>query len=593
MNKKLFLLSVLLPLATIVYADNDLQVRSSASNSIDTYTEPRVGTSPNAAEWGVISEGLHASWASRDELYSLHRVPELKETNDTSITVWKGERANMEAVLFSKTDQGKLTVRFKPIPQWNETEGSCSARFLNYVITDDFKSCGTHDMSLTQWLVPDVICQDKPHAVPAMETRPVWCSIRVPRNINAGKYTTVMEVADETGRVVKALNLDINVIDRVLPAVTDQKFHLDLWQQPYAVSRYYGVKRWSDAHIEALRPYLKALGDAGQKVVSTIMFYEPWGDQSYDKFSPMIQTTKKADGTWSYDYTIFDMYVNLCAEYGIKEQINCYSMVPWDMTFRYYDKAVNDDVELKTTTGSTEYKALWTDFLKAFKAHLIEKGWFEKTCIAMDERGEEDMLNAYNIANGMGFKMALAGNYHSSMNDKLHDFCVALNQVKLFTAAERDYRKKNNLITTIYTSCADAEPNIFSNSLPAEATFLPIHAAANNLDGYLHWSWINWWDNPLADTRYRLFGSGDTFFYYPGNRSSVRFERLVEGIHQFEKIQILKEAYGNNPVKLAQLHDLLDEFADYTVAGTDCAKKVNRMEDFLNRSTAGTEQTLR
>jgi hypothetical protein len=568
--------------ATRCHAGRSEKYSSVQGFMTDTYTEPRVGTVPNASEWGKLSEGLHASWASRDELYALHQVPGLEETSDTTISAWKGERANVEAVLFSNIDQGKLTVRFRPIPLWGESEWACSARFLNYVITDDFKSCGTHDMNLTQWLVPDVIDQDKPHAVPAMETRPVWCSIQVPHNIEAGKYTTALEVVDESGRVVKTLTLNINVVDHALPEVADQKFHLDLWQQPYAVSRYYGVERWSDAHIKALRPYLKALGDAGQKVVSTIMFYEPWGDQSNDKFSPMIQTTKKADGTWSYDYTIFDKYVNLCAEYGIREQINCYSMVPWDMTFRYYDEASKADVDLKTTTGSAEYKTLWTEFLKAFKAHLVEKGWFEKTCIAMDERGEADMLNAYNIANGLGFKMALAGNYHSSMNNKLQDFCVALNQVQKFTPAEREYRKTNNLLTTVYTSCADVEPNIYSNSLPAEAAFLPLHAAANDLDGYLHWSWINWGESPLTDTRFRLFGSGDTYCYYPGNRSSVRFERLVEGIHQFEKIQILKEEYKSNPEKRAQLEALLDGFADYTVAGKDCADKVNRMEDFLN-----------
>ncbi len=118
--------------------------------------------------------------------------------------------------------------------------------------------------------------------------------------------------------------------------------------------------------------------------------------------------------------------------------------------------------------------------------------------------------------------------------------------------------------------------------MPAEAAFLPILAAANNLDGFLHWSWINWHETPLTDTRFRLFGSGDTYFYYPGNRSSVHFERLVEGIHQFEKIQILKKEYQGNSEKLKQLNALLADCQDYVIAGADCAEKVNRMEDFLN-----------
>ena len=296
----------------------------------------------------------------------------------------------------------------------------------------------------------------------------------------------------------------------------------------------------------------------------------------------MVQTTKKADGTWAYDYTIFDKYVELCNEYGINRQINCFSMVPWDMKFRYWDEASSSYKFLQTTTGTEEYRELWTAFLTAFKAHLQEKGWFEKTNIAMDERAEADMLNAYNIASALGFNMALAGNYHSSLSDKLQDFCVALGQDKRFTAEQRADRKAKNRITTVYTSCAEAEPNIYSNSLPDEATYLPLYAAANDLNGYLHWSWINWDEHPLTDSRFRKFGSGDTYCYYPGNRSSVRFERLIEGIHQYEKVMILKEEYKDNPEKMAILDILLQRFQSSSVAGVDCAPKVNDLENFLN-----------
>ena len=534
---------------------------------IEEYTEPRVGTSPDTLEWSKLADGLQASWASRDVHYELHRVPDLVQTSDTTISVWRGERANIQAVLYSKSDQGVLTVRMTPWKKGRKRTkiDAGEARFVNYVITDDYKRCGNHPKDLIPWLVPDVIDQDRPHQVPAMETRPVWCTLEVPRDIAPGEYTTQLQVLNTKGRVVKKMSLTIHVNNRTLPTVAEQKFHLDFWQQPYAVSRYYGVERWSNEHLEALRPYLQALGRAGQRTVSTIMFYEPWGEQTHDLFDPMVQTTKKADGTWEYDYTIFDKYVELCAEYGIDRQINCFSMVPWDMKFRYWDEASASFQYIQTTTKTDEYRELWTNFLKAFKAHLIEKGWFEKTNIAMDERAESDMLNAYQIANALGFKMALAGNYHASLCDKLQDFCVALGQDKKFTSEQLAARRAKGQVTTIYTSCADVEPNIYSNSLPAEATFLPLYAAANGLDGYLHWAWINWDEHPLTDSRFRKFGAGDTYCYYPGNRSSVRFERLIEGIHQFEKVQILKDA-----------------FKHHAVVGEDCAEKVNAIEAFLN-----------
>lgn len=551
------------------------------------YQEPRLDITADTLQWLGIEKGLHLSWASRDTHYPLHELPDMVPVADTFVRGWKGEKVNMLAVMYSNSDLGTISLRTTPWVRYGEqTEiHSVQARFVNYVITDDFKSCGNHPMDMEQWLVPDMIDLEQPKNIVAMETRPVWCTVEIPRGIDSGEYVTTIEAVDRDGIVIGMLSLRIQVVDRTLPAVEDWKFHLDLWQQPYSISRYYNVERWSESHLEHLRPYLQVLANAGQKSVTAILFYEPWGEQTHvnDKFDPMIETIKSSDGSWKYDYTHFDEYVALCHACGINQQINCYSMIPWDMNFRYYDERTGTYEYLKTTTATEEYRALWTCFLQSFKQHLLAKGWFEKTHIAVDERSERDMMNAYTIAAALGFKMALAGNYHASLSPLLQDYCVAIGQDKLFTPLELEQRKANGYITTIYTSCTDREPNIYSNSYPAEATYLPLYSAAAGLDGYLHWSWINWHEKPLVDTRYRLFGSGDTFFYYPGNRSSVRFERLVEGIQQYEKVMILKEEYQQNPVRLAELNRLLANFEDSRIAGEKCGYLVNEIEQFLNK----------
>ena len=230
-------------------------------------------------------------------------------------------------------------------------------------------------------------------------------------------------------------------------------------------------------------------------------------------------------------------------ECGISKQISCYSMVPWDMSFRYYDEAQGREVDLKTTTSSAEYKELWTAFLRAFAAHLKEKGWFDKTCIAMDERGLPNMLDAYRVAQEAvpGMRMALAGNYHTELVDKLHDYCIAFGQD--FTAEELARRQAAGRVSTTYTCCSNTHPNLFSNSLPAEAALLPVYCIANGFEGYLHWSWMNWDDKSLTDSRYRLFAPGDTYVVYPGPQSSVRYERFIEGVALAEKVRLLREQY--------------------------------------------------
>ena len=299
----------------------------------------------------------------------------MRAKSDTLIKAWRGERVGVEAVVEAAQKQGALQVRRTPWRKGSATIAASQgeARFINYVTTDNFQYCGYHPNNLTPYQVADVIDLDVPQTAEEGTTHPVWCTLEVPADADAGVYSTRLEVADAQTH----LNLKIEVNARTLPSPAEQKFHVDFWQQPYAVSRYNGVPRWSQAHLDALRPYLKLLARSGQKVVSAILFYEPWGDQSHDKFSAMVRTTRTKNGEWQYDYTVFDQWVKLCEECGISEQINCFSMVPWDMSFRYYDEAQGKEVDLKTTTSSAEYKALWTAFLKSFAAHLKQQGWYD------------------------------------------------------------------------------------------------------------------------------------------------------------------------------------------------------------------------
>lgn len=533
-------------------------------------------------------KGLQVSWASKDVHYAQTERPVMRATSDTLIKAWRGERVGVEAVVYAAQKQGALQVRLTPWRKGGATIAASQgeARFINYVTTDNFQYCGYHPNNLTPYQVADVIDLDVPQTAEEGTTHPVWCTLEVPADADAGVYSTWLEVADaQTHKVLKRLNLKIEVNARTLPSPAEQKFHVDFWQQPYAVSRYNDVPRWSQAHLDALRPYLKLLARSGQKVVSAILFYEPWGDQSHDKFSAMVRTTRTKNGEWQYDYTVFDQWVKLCEECGISEQINCFSMVPWDMSFRYYDEAQGKEVDLKTTTSSAEYKALWTAFLKSFAAHLKQQGWYDKTCIAMDERGLNNMLDAYRVAQEAvpGIKMALAGTHHKELVDKLYDYCIGFGEH--FTDEELAARKARGWKSTTYTCCSNTEPNLFSNSLPAEAAYLPVFCVANKFEGYLHWSWMNWADNPLTDTRFRLFAPGDTYLIYPGPRSSVRYERFIEGVAMAEKVRILREEYvakGNNAA-LDALNKQVEAFAPAGIpTGHTAAGMVNALQQLLN-----------
>ena len=215
-----------------------------------------------------------------------------------------------------------------------------------------------------------------------------------------------------------------------------------------------------------------------------------------------------------------------------------------------HNSNINENVDSETKEmvdtliarpGSKVYEDHWREFLLDFTAHLKEKGWFEKTAIAMDERPVEDMQKAIEFVTRTvpGLKITLAGGYHPEIENDLFDMCVASYQIVPEDVMER--RNRDGKFTTYYTCCEEAFPNNFTFSPPAESTWQAWHAAYKGYSGYLRWAYMSWVLDPLQDSRFRNWPAGDTYFVYPESRSSIRFERLREGIQDYEKIRIIRE----------------------------------------------------
>ncbi len=527
---------------------------SVAAASVRDYKEPVDTAHVEMSLWQSAPQTPVVSWVSKDVHYRQRQYVDMTPCVDTVLYAWRGERVGVEALLQSRKHLTGVTVAAAVTSPLR-----CEASPMRYVISTAWQACGYPSDTLPTFTVPDMI--DLPGTavdVPAESVRPIWCNVEVPADAAPGDYVLTLKVASAAGAIA-TLRARVVVSERTLPKPEDYAFYLDMWQQPYSVSRYYGVEPWSDKHIELLRPYLKMLARAGQKAVSAILFYEPWGEQSHDKFEPMVRTVRRADGSWSYDYTVFDRWVSLLAEEGIDGDIECFTMVPWEMRFRYDDEASGERKFLEAKADSREYRQLWTSFLQSFASHLRERGWYDRTMIAMDERGLDDMLIAYQVAQDAvpGIAMSLAGSYHPELVDKLK--CYTLIKGDFFPAQVMRDRRSRGLTTLMYTCCATTAPSQFSNSAPADGAYIPVYATATGHDGYLHWSFINWTDNPLEDSRFRMFAPGDTFMVYPDGRSSVRYERMVEGVQMSEKLRMLRQAFtqAGDIEGLALLEDAL------------------------------------
>lgn len=500
--------------------------------------DPVFLTTAQTEAWNKVGTGLKGMWGDRDRRHSRSILPDCMDRGSNSLTAWRGERTAAELLLWSADSISGVRCEIGDFygPEGKLSGAIADARFVRYTIGNIPYVVGGDPI-----LVPDMLDTLKVYDMAARTVRPVWISVQVPRDAIPGTYSTDVKVTSNNGDVL-LFPLNLTVQNHTLAAPSDWKYHLDLWQHPSAVARTEGVKVWSDEHFAAMRPVMERLRDAGQKVITATLNKDPWNHQCYDGYENMIEWTRLPDGTWSYDYAVFDRWVGMMMEIGIKDMINCYSMVPWNCELEYYDQAKGEKVTVVAEPGTTVFEEIWKPFLIDFKKHLATKGWLEITNMAMDERAPEQMDAAVNLlakyAPEMGFAIA---DMHKSYKRyaQMRDVCVAQEQpADLSDILER---REKGLNTTFYVCCNPRFPNTFSNSQPYEAELLGWYGLALDYDGMLRWAYNSWTEDPATDSRFGNWNSGDTFLVYPGNRSTVRFERLIEGIQSAEKVRTLRK----------------------------------------------------
>lgn len=549
------------------------------------------------AKWAAMKSPVMLSWASVDVRYGKHQVPQIAKISSTcALKAWRGERVNAQAVLWTNVDLNDVELQVSDLRSGGNVISAANVRshFVRYVMTDELNKdgkggCGCRE-NKAEWdssVVADVLDINKWLPVQRKTAQPLWLNVRVPEDAKPGTYTGTVTVRGG-GMGDKTLKLSVQVLNRALPKPQDWHLNLDLWQNPYAVARYYKVPLWSKAHFDAMRPIMKMLADAGQKAITTSIMHRPWAGQTEDHYDSMVTRIKHLDGSWTYDYAVFDRWVDfMLNDVGIDGIISCYTMIPWALSFDYYDEATNRIQFVEAKSGDETYAEYWGAFLRDFARHLRQKGWFERTAISMDERPMETMQAAIKVikAADADFKITLAGNYHDEIQGDLYYLSIPYGNH--FPDKVLRERRAKGQISTYYTCCTEPFPGTFSFSAPAEAAWIGIHAVAGDYDGYLRWAVNSWTRDPLRDSRFRTWAAGDTYSIYPGPRSSIRFERLVEGLQAAEKIYQLRRQYEKNGDKsrLARLNKKLSEF---TPANMTAAKERNAgamvrdMERLLN-----------
>ena len=195
---------------------------------------------------------------------------------------------------------------------------------------------------------------------------------------------------------------------------------------------------------------------------------------------------------------------------------------------------------LATSPESDAFKGPWHAFLDDLKQHLEHKRWLARTYLGINENPLDQTLAAIKVIKDHWpqWKITYAGDWHAERDGLVDDYSSV--QGKEPAISDIQARSTKGATTTYYVCCTPPKPNTFVFSPPAEARYLGWYTAAHGYDGFLRWAYDAWAADPVRDARHVLWPAGDTFLVYPGSHSSIRFERLREGIVDFEKIRLLR-----------------------------------------------------
>lgn len=468
--------------------------------------------------------------ASTDVRFSRDGVPAKDHLQESvAASAWRGERVNGQIVLWGDKNFSQVRLVASPLTGPKGKTIPMQANFIRY-------SKGGNA------LIADIIDDVDRLDLPGGTSRPAWVTVDVPRTAEPGVYKgTVTAVALGGSKV--SVPVQIEVLSAEIPSPENWKVHLDIWQHPEAVARWHGVKPWSKEHFALMKPLMKRLADAGQKTVSCSLIDEAWNEQTYDWWPAMIEWVRKPDGTMTYDYTNFDKWVKfMMDEVGIKGHLSCYTMVPWSLKLRYLDQATGEYRNYELKPGEKSFEEIWGPFLTDFRKHVKSKGWLDKTCIALDERPDHMVKAAKQVLDKYApdLEIVSAVNAPSNLTRDVYDISPQIGHAETVFGDLLKERKAAGKKTTFYVCCAPAKPNTFTNSPLAESEWLGLFAAANNLDGFLRWAYNSWNRNPFESTDFGTWPTGDAFLVYPGDKSSLRFERLRDGLENFEKVEVLR-----------------------------------------------------
>lgn len=415
-------------------------------------------------------------------------------------------------------------------------------------------------------LLPDFVDCEPAVDVAGNTTITFLISGKIPDSVIPGKYELqIFAESDSHGTLCKMVSLNIISSPDV---ISKWECNTIFWPQWQALCQYYKIEMWSEEFWELADKYLGEMAAGGNNSIMLSIKDDPFRYplpklyyHHHDKPCP-IRWQRNGD-SWSFDYTLYDRYIELNLKHGINREIECYSLLPCKRQLpdiAYYDLRTGEYIIQPTTYDSPEYESAWGAFITDFMRHNKSRGWDHLlTLCPYDEPTDPATFRAVALmakkyAPEIKISAAITATTAVTVCDVINIATIHLSDG--FSQDACKFLRSRGVELRWYNCCKPDWGNTLFCCGLADSYRIPWITYANQFSGYLRWSIFNFTKDVFSNPGFN-WPTGDMYLLYPGISgplSSLRWEAYKAGLHDLKlALSFLDSSSSRQQNKLIEL----------------------------------------
>ena len=153
---------------------------------------------------------------------------------------------------------------------------------------------------------------------------PIWITAKASAGIPGGVYTGQATI-EAKGQKALTVLIRAEIADFAVPDTQDYRTWIEVMQSPDTLAKEYKVPPWSDKHWDLIAQSMRYIGEIGSRVVHVPLIAQTNSGNEQS----MVRFIKKADGTYDYDFTLVDKYLDAAEKNMGKPKIVAF--IAWEI----------------------------------------------------------------------------------------------------------------------------------------------------------------------------------------------------------------------------------------------------------------------